>query len=80
MSKELWESIREVQIIAEMKDEVFLEIPSHLREQMKIKRIDQPNFRQVYEQDAAWKEKHKVVIEALKERSEREDEIRANYK
>jgi len=80
MSKELWESIREVQIIAEMKDEVFLEIPSHLREQMKIKRIDQPNFRPVYEQDAEWKEKHKGVIEALKERSEREDEIRANYK
>ena len=80
MSKELWENIREVQIIAEMKDEVFLEIPSHLREQMKIKRIDQPNFRPVYEQDAKWKEKHKGVIEALKERSEREDEIRANYK
>lgn len=80
MSKELWEDLRDIQIIAEMSDEVFLEIPSHIREQMKIKRIDQPNFRQVYEQDKEWKELHKGVIEASKARSEREDEIRANYK
>lgn len=80
MSKQLWEELREVQIIAEMNDELFLEIPSHLRDQMKLKRIDQPNFRPVYEQDKEWKERHKEVIEAVKKRSEREDEIRANYK
>lgn len=80
MSKELWESLREIEIIAEMREEVYLDIPSHLREQMKIKRIDQPNFRPIYEKDAKWKERHQSVIEASKARSEREDEIRAAHK
>jgi len=28
MSKELWESLREIEIIAEMREEVYLDIPS----------------------------------------------------
>ena len=80
MSKELFHDLREIQIIAEMDERLYLDIPSHLREQMKVKRIDQPNFRPIYEKDKEWSERHKSVIESLKSRSMREDEIRANYK
>lgn len=80
MSKDLHHDLREIEIIAEMNERVYMDIPSHLREQMKIKRIDQPNFRPIYEKDAKWKERHQSVIEASKARSEREDEIRAAHK
>jgi Glu-tRNA(Gln) amidotransferase subunit E-like FAD-binding protein len=80
MSKELFENLREIEIQAQLSDELFMQIPSEIRQQMSIKRIDQPNFRQIYEQDKTWKQLHKDVIEAVKARSEREDEIRANYK
>lgn len=80
MSKELFHDLREIQIIAEMSEQTYMDIPSHLREQMKLKRIDQPNFRPIYEKDNKWKERHQSVIEASKSRSEREDEIRAMHK
>ena len=80
MSKELFEHLREIQIIAELSEEQFTRIPSALREEMTIKRIDQPNFRPVYEKDPKWKELHEEVKKALQARSEREDEIRATYK
>ena len=80
MSKELYEDLREIQIIAELTEEQYLGIPSALREEMTIKRIDQPNFRSVYESDKEWKERHKEVKKALQERSEVEDKIRANHK
>ena len=73
MSKELFQDLRE-------NESVYMDIPSHLRDQMKIKRIDQPNFRPIYEKDKEWKERHKAVIESAKARSEREDEIRAMHK
>jgi len=80
MSKELFEDLREIQIIAELTEEQYLEIPSALREEMTIKRIDQPNFRPVYETDKEWNERHKEVVKALQARSEVEDKIRSNYK
>ena len=80
MSKELFENLQETYIYAEIDEETFKEIPSALRHEMTIKRIDQPNFRSVYEQDSEWKELHKEVKRAVKARSEREDEIRAEYK
>ena len=80
MSKDLHHDLREIEIIAEMNERVYMDIPSHLRDQMKIKRIDQPTFRPIYEKDAKWKERHQSVIEASKARSEREDEIRAAHK
>jgi len=80
MSKELFENLREIQIIAELTEEQYLEIPSAIREEMTIKRIDQPNFRPVYETDKEWKERHKEVKKALQARSEVEDKIRSNYK
>jgi len=80
MSKELFHDLREIEIIAEMNERVYMDIPSHIRDQMKIKRIDQPNFRPIYEQDSEWKKRHQAVIDAAKLRSEKEDEIRANFK
>ena len=80
MSKELFENLQETYIYADIDVETFDEIPSALRHEMTIKRIDQPNFRSVYEQDSEWKELHKEVKRAVKARSEREDEIRAEYK
>lgn len=80
MSKDLFHELREIEILAQMSEQVYMDIPSHLRDQMKIKRIDQPNFRPIYEKDAKWKELHKDVIESAKARSEREDEIRALHK
>ena len=80
MSKELFEHLREIEIQAQLSDELFMQIPSDIRQQMTIKRIDQPNFRPIYEQDITWKQLHKNVVEAVKARSEREDEIRAMHK
>lgn len=80
MSKDLHNDLRETYIYATIDEERFMEIPSALREEMTIKRIDQPNFRSVYENDEKWKELHKEVVKALQARSEREDEIRANFK
>ena len=80
MSKELYERLREIEIIAQLTEEQYLQIPSALREEMTIKRIDQPNFRPLYEQDSEWKKRHEAVKKALQHRSEREDEIRATHK
>jgi len=80
VSKELYEDLQETYIYATIDEETFLQIPSALREEMTIKRIDQPNFRPVYETDKEWKERHKEVKKALQARSEVEDKIRSNYK
>jgi len=80
MSKDLYEHLRETEIILQLSEEQFLQIPSALRNEMTIKRIDQPNFRPLYEQDTEWKNRHEAVKKALRHRSEREDEIRAEHK
>jgi len=80
MSKDLYEHLRETEIILQLSEEQFLQIPSALRNEMTIKRIDQPNFRPLYEQDAEWKNRHEAFKKALRHRSEREDEIRAEHK
>lgn len=79
MSKDLHHDLREIEILAEMNERVYMDIPSHLRDQMNIKRIDQPNFRPIYEKDPEWKKRHQAVIDAAKLRAEKEDEIRATY-
>jgi hypothetical protein len=80
MSKDLFNDLRETYIYATIDEERFMEIPSALREEMTIKRIDQFNFRPLYEQDSEWKKRQEAVKKALQARSEREDEIRANFK
>ena len=77
MSKDLWEQQRETEIIAQMNEALYLQIPDHIRDEMKLKSIDEPNFREVYKSDETWQELNKNFIEALKARKQREDEIRA---
>jgi len=80
MSKELWEQQREAQILAQMDEATFLQIPYELRCLMKLKSVDEPEWRPIYEADEEWQKKHKTFIEALKEKKQREDEIRAENK
>lgn len=77
MSKDLWEQQRETEIHVEMNEFTFMQIPPELRQQMEMKRIDQPNWKDVYKSDETWQELNKTFIEALKARKQREDEIRA---
>lgn len=77
MSKDLFQQIREAQILAQMSEADYIQIPLEIRERMKLKSIDEPNWREVYEADKEWQEKHKAFIEALKAQKHREDEIRA---
>lgn len=77
MSKDLFHQQRETEILAQMNEAIYLCIPEHLRDEMKLKRISEPNWREVYQQDEQWQELHKEMIEALKAQKQREDEIRA---
>lgn len=77
MSKDLWEQQRETEILAEMNEFTFMQIPPQLRESIKMKRIDEPNWKPVYQEDEKWKQLNKNFVEALKARKQREDEIRA---
>lgn len=80
MSKQLFEQQRETEIIAQMNEAVYLQIPSELRESMKLKSIDEPDWKSIYKADAKWQELHKQFIETLKAQKQREDEIRAEKK
>ena len=80
MSKTLWEQQRETEIIAQMREDLYLRIPSDIRQEMKLKSIDEPNWREVYEDNPEWKKAQKAFIEALKNRKEIEAQIRVNYK
>ena len=77
MSKDLFFAQRETEILAQMSEADYIQIPLEIRERMKLKSIDEPNWREVYEADKEWQEKHKAFIEALKAQKQREDEIRA---
>lgn len=79
MSKELFENLRETEIIAQMSEEIYKQIPGELRQEMKLKSIDEPNWKEIYKSDKEWKQLNAIFIEALKARRLREDEIRANY-
>ena len=80
MSKELWEQQRETEIVAQMDEATYLQIPSDLRDIMKLKSVDVPNWRPIYEADEEWQKINKSFIEALKAKKQREDEIRAERK
>jgi len=80
MSKALWEQQRETEILAQMNEAIYLCIPEHLRDEMKLKSISEPSWREVYQEDEKWQELHKEFIEALKVQKQREDEIRAGVK
>lgn len=72
-SKDLFMEIR---IQAEMDEETYNQIPNEMRDKFKIKRIEATNFREHYEADKIWRQLHSEMVEKLKERQIREEEIR----
>jgi len=66
----------EVRLRAEMSEATFMEIPEHLRDDMKIKSIEASNFKELYRADVEWEGYNKTLTEAIKARSEREAQIR----
>ena len=68
----------EVRIQAEMSEDSYKAIPDHLKEEMTIKRIDMPNYKELYKQDAEWRHRNDTFVEALMHKQEREAELRIN--
>lgn len=66
-----------IQLNAEMDAETFEQIPEHLRDKIKTKKIDYAHMRDIYKKDELWKKLHADVIEAVQLRADRESEIRA---
>lgn len=75
-SKELFMDIR---INADMSEKVYRDIPDELKDEMKIKRIEAVNFKEIYKKNSVWKEYNKQLSEVIKKRSKIEDEIRSTY-
>ena len=70
----------EVRLRAEMAEETFTQIPEHLRDQFKIKSIEADNFKEIYKADELWQTYNKNMIEWLKDRQEREAQIRVEHR
>ena len=68
----------EVRINAEMSEDIYKEIPSHLKEEMTIKRIDMPNYKELYKKDDVWNELNNKFVESLNNKLDRESQIRVN--
>jgi len=67
----------QIEIQATMSAETYEGIAEHLRDQMKIKKIDAVNWRDEYKKSDKWKRLHAEFIAALQERQDCEAEIRA---
>ncbi len=69
MSKDLRQQQRETEILAQMTEFVYLQIPEELRNQMKLKSITESQWYEYYREDEKWKELQKA-------KRQRETEIR----
>lgn len=76
-SKQLFMDVR---IVAEMQEDVYTQIPEHLRDEMKLKTIDIPDAKELYRKDENWIEANKKVRESLDARAEIEARIRIKNK
>ena len=76
-SKQLFMDVR---IIAEMQEDIYTQIPEHLRDEMKVKTIDIPDAKELYRKDETWKDANKKVRESLDARAEIEARIRIKNK
>jgi len=74
------EFFMEVRIRAEMSNDTYERIPNELKQEMVIKSIDIPDYKEIYKQSPKWKEANKQLVEAIKNRSDIQDEIRAEKK
>ena len=70
----------EVRLRAEMSEEIFMDIPEHLRDEMKIKSVEASNFKDIYKKDEHWKKYNGLISEAIQARSDREAEIRVAHR
>jgi hypothetical protein len=66
----------DVRIRCEMSEDVFSEIPEHLRDEMKIKSIEAANFKEAYKKCEQWRKFNILVGDAMEARSEWEAKIR----
>lgn len=69
-----------IAIQSEMSEETWSEIPSHLQEQIKHKRIEVKDAKKLYRKDPEWIEVNKKVRQALDERAVVEARIRIKNK
>lgn len=76
-SKQLFMDVR---IVAEMQEDIYTQIPEHLRDEMKVKTIDIPDAKELYRKDENWKDANKKVRESLDARAEIEARIRIKNK
>ena len=74
------ETFMEVRLQAEMSEDVYRDIPEALRDTMTIKRIDMPNYSELYKKDEIWQELNDRFVKALVDKKDREMEIRINNK
>lgn len=69
-----------IAIQSEMSEETWSEIPQHLQEQIKHKRIEVKDAKELYRKDDEWIEANKKVRESLDARAEIEARIRIKNK
>lgn len=70
----------QIEIRATMEQYVFDQIPSHLREEMKMERLTVTNFDDEYKKSPEWVEAKKVMTEAIKAKKEIEEQIRTEIR
>jgi predicted small metal-binding protein len=66
-----------IQLNAEMDAEIFQQIPEHLRDQIKTKKIDYAHMKPIYKKDKLWNDVNDQLKELYKTRAEIEARIRA---
>ena len=69
-----------IAIQSEMSEDTWSEIPKHLQEQIKHKKIEVKDAKKVYRKDPEWIELNQIVRKALDLRAEREAKIRIENK
>ncbi len=76
-SKDLFMDVR---IQAETSEELWDSLPNEFKEVFNIKRIEAVNFKEHYRKDKKWNELHKEMVDAIKARTEREEQIRTDLR
>jgi len=74
------EEFMSVRIKAEMNESIFKEIPAHLRDDIKIKYIDIPDCKEMYQKSKLWCLVNESFVKSLKAKLHLEDELRSNEK
>ena len=70
----------QIEIRATMSEDVYRDIPEHLRDEMTIKAIEVTNWKAEYKKDELWWAINDGFIKELKARKQREEEIRTEIR